>query len=137
MDIATAMEFVADRRKGVVITIKQDGRPHASNILYAANEGTVRISVTTGRAKTHNLERDPRASLHVTSDDFWHWVVVEGTASFSPMADADEPATLEALRQLYRDIAGEHADWDDYDEAMISEERMVLTIDVTHAYGQP
>lgn len=136
MDIATAMEFVADRRKGVVITIKQDGRPHASNILYAANEGTVRISVTTGRAKTHNLERDPRASLHVTSDDFWHWVVVEGTASFSPMADADEPATLEALRQLYRDIAGEHADWDDYDEAMISEERMVLTIDVTHAYGQ-
>lgn len=136
MDIATAMEFVADRRKGVVITIKQDGRPHASNILYAANEGTVRISVTTGRAKTHNLERDPRASLHVTSDDFWHWVVVEGTASFSPMADADEPATLEALRQLYRDIAGEHADWDDYDEAMISEERMVLTIDLTHAYGQ-
>lgn len=136
MDIATAMEFVANRRKGVVITIKQDGRPHASNILYAANEGTVRISVTTGRAKTHNLERDPRASLHVTSDDFWHWVVVEGTASFSPMADADEPATLEALRQLYRDIAGEHADWDDYDEAMISEERMVLTIDLTHAYGQ-
>lgn len=136
MDVETAMNFVRERRKGVVIALKRDGRPQASNILYAADGTAVRISVTATRAKTHNLQRDPRASLHVTSDDFWHWVVVEGTASFSPVATADDRATLRTLRQLYRDIQGEHNDWDDYDRAMVDEQRMMLTIDVESAYGQ-
>lgn len=136
MDVATAMEFVGQRREGVVIALKADGRPHASNINYAADATTVRISVTADRAKTRNLQRDDRVSLHVTSDDFWSWVVVEGTARLSPVASADDPETLAALRKLYRDIRGEHNHWADYDRAMVEDRRMVLTIEVTHAYGQ-
>lgn len=144
MDLSRALDSAAERKQGVVIAIKSDGRPQASNIVYAldrigddADEGaTVRVSVTANRAKTNNLQRDPRASLHVTSDDFWSWIVLEGEASLSPVADADDESTLEPLRALYRDLSGEHDDWDDYDAAMVRDERQVLTISVTYAYGQ-
>ena len=87
------------RTQGVLITLKSDGRPQASNIAYATDvdDERVRISVTTSRAKTNNLQRDPRASLHVTSDDFWKWVVLEGDASFSPVATAGDEASVAAL----------------------------------------
>ncbi len=140
MDLDRALDFAADHKQGVVIALKSDGRPQASNIMYALDHGddgsTVRISVTANRAKTNNLQRDPRASLHVTSDDFWKWVVLEGDASLSPVAGADDESTLEPLRALYRDLSGEHEDWDDYDAAMVRNERQVLTIAVTYAYGQ-
>lgn len=136
MQLDRAMDFLAERDRGVLVTLKRDGRPQASNILFAASDRTARISVTADRAKTRNVQRDPRVSLHATTDDFWSWVVVEGTASLSPVADEDDPASLPALRRLYGDISGEHPDWDDYDRAMVAERRQVLTIAVTHAYGQ-
>lgn len=140
MDLDRALDFAADHQQGVVIALKSDGRPQASNIVYAlerdGDAGTVRISVTANRAKTNNLQRDPRASLHVTSDDFWRWVVLEGDASLSPVATADDEATLVPLRDLYRDVSGEHDDWDDYDAAMVRDQRQVLSIAVTYAYGQ-
>ncbi len=137
MQLDRATDFAAARHAGVLITLKRDGRPQASNINYACDATTARISVTASRAKTNNLQRDPRASLHVTSDDFWRWVVLEGTASFTPVASVDDPDTLEALRTLYRDVRGEeHPDWDDYDRAMVEDRRQVLTIDLDHAYGQ-
>ena len=51
------------------LTLKRDGRPQLSNVgyLYDGPSRTALISVTDGRAKSHNLRRDPRASLHVTT----------------------------------------------------------------------
>lgn len=58
---------LAEHRWGVLATVKRDGRPQLSNVGYAfdAAEGLVRVSVTADRAKTRNLERDPRVTLHV------------------------------------------------------------------------
>src|SRR4051794_7636855 len=71
---------------GVLATIKRDGRPQLSNVGYAWDDGLVRVSVTADRAKTGNLRRDPRVGLHVSSRDFWTWVVVEGTAELTAVA---------------------------------------------------
>ena len=71
VEISEALEFVADNRNGVLTTQKRDGQPQLSNITYAVIDGVVKISITAGRAKYSNLLRDPRASLHVTRDDFW------------------------------------------------------------------
>jgi hypothetical protein len=38
---------------------------------------------------------------------------------------------------LYRNIAGEHPDWDDYRQAMVTDRRVVLTLPITHVYGMP
>jgi PPOX class probable F420-dependent enzyme len=132
------LDVVADHRWGVLATIKGDGRPQLSNIGYAYDRaaGVVRISVTADRAKTRNLQRDPRASLHVTSADFWTWVVVEGTADLTPVAADPHDGTVEELVTYYRGVNGEHPDWDEYRQAMVADRRLVVRLSVEHAYGQ-
>jgi PPOX class probable F420-dependent enzyme len=91
--------------------------------------------MTTGRAKTANIRRDPRVSLHVTAEDFWSYVVLEGRADLSPVATAPDDATAEELVALYRTLAGEHPDWDDYRRAMVTDGRLVCTLRPERAYG--
>lgn len=135
MDLDRALQFAADRSKGVLLTIRSNGRPQASNIIYTLADGVARVSVTEDRAKTVNLRRDPRASLHVASDDFWQYVVLEADAELSPVATEPGDATTRELRDVYRAISGEHDDWDDYDRAMVEQGRLVLRLRPSHAYG--
>jgi PPOX class probable F420-dependent enzyme len=136
MDLDVALAFVGERRRGVVTTLKADGRPQLSNITYHLGEdGVVRISITDDRAKTKNLRRDPRVSLHVTSDDFWQYVVVEGRAELTPVAAAPDDATVDELVAYYRAVLGEHPDWDDYRRAMVADGRLVLRLQPERAYG--
>ncbi|MGZ4676442.1 MAG: PPOX class F420-dependent oxidoreductase [Acidimicrobiia bacterium] len=136
MDLTTALAFLHEHRQGVLTTIRRDGRPQLSNIVYAIDDaGTIRISVTADRAKTKNLARDPRASLYVSRDDFWAYAVVDGRAELTPVAADPHDATVEALVALYRSLAGEHDDWDDYRAAMVRDRRLVLSIHPEHAYG--
>lgn len=135
MDLPLALDFAGDRSRGVLMTVRSSGRPQASNIVYALDDGVIRISVTDDRAKTANLRRDPRASLHVTSDDFWQYVVLEADAELSAVAREPGDAVCLELRDYYRSVSGEHDDWDDYDAAMVREGRMVVRLRPTHAYG--
>lgn len=135
MDLDRALDFAADRTRGVLMTLRGNGRPQASNILYGLQDRVVRISVTDDRAKTANLRRDRRASLHVASDDFWQYVVLEGHAELSPVAAEPGDAACLELRDLYRSIQGEHEDWDDYDAAMVRDRRMVIRMHPERAYG--
>lgn len=133
------LKLVAAEKGGVLATLKRDGRPQLSNVnhAYYADEGVIKVSLTDDRAKTKNLRRDPRASYHVTSADRWAWTVAEGTADLSPVAADPHDATVEELIQLYRDVQGEHPDWEDYRRAMVRDRRVVLRLRVERAYGQP
>ena len=86
-------------------------------------------------AGRHGAHRDPRASLHVTSDDFWQYAVLEADAELSAVAQEPGDAACLELRDYYRSVSGEHDDWDDYDAAMIREGRLVVRLRPTHAYG--
>jgi PPOX class probable F420-dependent enzyme len=136
MELSEAMDFVRTERQGVLTTIRRDGRPQLSNIIYAVDAaGSMRISVTASRAKTRNLTRDPRASLYVCRENFWAYAVVDGSAELTPVAADPHDATVDELVDLYRALAGEHDDWDDYRAAMVRDGRLVLRINPTSAYG--
>ncbi len=124
---------------GVLATIKRDGRPQLSNVSYHFDprELVIRVSITEPRAKTRNLRRDPRASILVDPDDGWSYAVAEGTPELTPPAAAPGDDTVEALIALYRNIAGEHSDWDEYRQAMVTDRRVVLTLPISHLYGMP
>src|ERR1700744_1856433 len=115
------LAVIADNSLGVLATLKRDGRPQLSNVSYHfdARAVALQVSITEPRAKTRNLRRDPRASLHVSSDDGGPYAVAEGDAILPPPAAAPDDDTVEALITLYRNIAGEHPDWDDYRRAMV------------------
>lgn len=136
MELQDALTLVEARKLGVLITLRRDGRPQSSNVVYAVSGRQIRISVTEDRAKTRNLRRDPRAALHVSTADGSAWAAVEGLAELSPVSTTPGDETGRALAQLYVAIAGsEHPDWDDYHRAMVAERRLMLTIDITHGYG--
>lgn len=136
MEISAALDYIRQRQRGVLLTLKADGRPQASNIMYGVgDDGVIRISATADRAKSANARRDPRVSLHVTAEDFWSYVVVDGDADVTPTAAAPDDATVEELVELYRSLQGEHPDWDDYRAAMVNDRRLVIRIHPTHAYG--
>ncbi len=136
MDLTDVLQFVRAHRQGVLATIRSNGRPQLSNIMYVpAEEDTVRISITADRAKTANLRRDPRASLYVPGDTFWQYVVVEAAAELSPVAADPHDATVDLLVEYYRAGSGEHPDWDDYRAAMVSDGRLVLTLRPERGYG--
>ena len=123
-------------RRGVLLPRRAGGPPQASNTGYVVGDaGLVRISATADRAKSANARRDPRVSLHVTAEDFWSYVVLEGDADVSPTAAAPDDATVDELVELYRSMQGEHPDWDEYRAAMVNDRRLVIRIRPTHAYG--
>lgn len=134
---AALVKLVAGRDLGVLVTLKRDGRPQLSNINYHfdPDRRLVRISVTADRAKARNLARDPRASLHVSSPDGWSYAVAEGDADLSAVASDPGDAAVEELVAVYRDIRGEHPDWDDYRRAMVEDRRLVIRLRVERLYG--
>lgn len=133
------LALIGGNSLGVLATLKRDGRPQLSNVSYHFDPRAVAItvSITEPRAKTRNLRRDPRASIHVSSDDGWSYAVAEGDAILTPPAAAPDDDTVEALITLYRNIAGEHPDWDEYRQAMVDDRRVLLTLPVSHVYGVP
>lgn len=139
MSDSDLQSLLADNHAGVLVTLKADGRPQLSNVnhTYDRDQQLLRVSITADRAKSKNLSRDPRASYHVTSTDFWKWAVAEGDAELTPIAADPQDATVEELIEVYRAITGrEHPDWDEYRAAMVRDQRRVVRLHVTHVYGQ-
>ena len=93
------------------------------------------MSITEPRAKTRNLRRDPRASYMVTTPNLRGYAVGEGTASSPRPPLIRTTPTVDALMDVYRTIAGEHPDWDEYRAAMVADQRVVLTLRFDHIYG--
>lgn len=140
------IELIAGHQAGVLTTIKSDGRPQLSNVNYhyypaagsdsgSGAAGLIKVSITADRAKYRNLLRDPRASLHVTSGDFWTYAVAESTAEFSEVAADEHDPAVQELVELFRDVQGEHSDWDDYRRAMVADRRVVLRLPIHRVYG--
>jgi PPOX class probable F420-dependent enzyme len=130
-------ELLGAQNRGVLVTLRRNGRPQLSNVSYAweAGEQTIVVSTTDDRAKTANLRRDPRVSFYVTSGDFWSYVVVDGHAELSEVAKDPYDAAVEELVDYYRAVNGDHPDWDDYRAAMVRDRRLVVRIRAERAYG--
>lgn len=137
MDIDAALQWAAQRKHGVLITIRADGRPQSSDVSYFVNDGSIMISVTDDRAKTKNLRRDPRAVFHITEPESWSYVSFDGEVELSPVAAAPDDETVDSLIEYYRAVAGqEHPDWDDYRRAMVTESRLLVRLSPKSAVGQ-
>jgi len=136
MELADALEFAKTTRHGVLVTTRSNTRPQLSNISYTVSaDGTIRISITADRAKYRNLVGEPWAALHITRPDFYAYVVVEGDVTLSDVAAAPDDAAVDELVEVYRAIAGEHENWDEYRAAMVADKRVVVRINPTRAYG--
>ena len=135
MDEQQARAYVGRNHAAVMATLKRDGRPQLSNVAYFLDDdGTLKVSVTKDRAKTKNLRRDPRVSMTCLDLAHWHsYVVVEGNVSF-----IEGEAALPELRRYYRRVSGQdHPNWQEYDQAMVRDGRLLLVVTPDRFYGSP
>ena len=136
MELKDALATARENRESVLTTIRRNGRPQLSNVLHAVgDDGLIRISTTADRAKFKNLQREPWAALHFNAKSHWSYAVIEGDVTLSDVAADPNDEAVEELVELYRSMAGEHDDWDEYRAAMVAEQRAVVRISPTRAYG--
>ncbi len=130
MEISDALDFLRSNHKSVLIAYKQDGNLQPSPVNHGVDgSGRVVISSREPAFKVRNLRRTPRATLCAFTDNFYGpWVAVDGTVEIISLPDAMEP-----LVDLYRQIQGEHPDWEDYRAAMVRDERLIIAITPTVA----
>jgi PPOX class probable F420-dependent enzyme len=121
------LEFIRPRHRAILATTRRDGSMQMSpNTMGVDDSGRLVISTYPHRAKVHNIRRDPTVSVCVLSDDFGdEWVQVYGSAEV-----IDLPQAVEPLVEYYRNIAGEHSDWDEYREAMVEQGKCLIRIDI-------
>ena len=131
MDLTAALQFARTNDRTVLCTRRQDGRPQMSPVNSGLVDGAVCISSRKQLAKVRNVRRDPEVSVLIfTKRFFGSWVQIDGRAEI-----VDQPEALDLLVTVYRAIAGEHPDWDEYREAMIRDERVVIRIHPERASG--
>lgn len=130
MDIHDARRFLTENHRAVLHTTRADGAPQLSPVVQAVDaEGYVCISTRDTAMKVKNLRRRPKAALLGLSDGFFgQWVQVDGTVQIVTLPDA-----MEGLRDIYRAVAGEHPDWDEFDAAMVQERRVMLRLQIERA----
>ncbi|WP_030463685.1 PPOX class F420-dependent oxidoreductase [Kitasatospora sp. NRRL B-11411] len=125
VELAALLDFVRPRHRALLLTRRADGSPQASPLTCGVDDAN-RIVVSTypERAKTRNARRDPAVSVVVLSDE-WNgpWVQIDGEAEV-----LDLPEALEPLVEYYRNISGEHPDWDEYREAMRRQGKSLIRI---------
>jgi PPOX class probable F420-dependent enzyme len=125
MDLDEARQFLRANHRSVLVTRKRTGDPQLSPVNHGVDDlGRVVISSREPAYKVRNLRRDRRASLLGLNDGFYgEWVQIDGTAELISLPEAMEP-----LVELYRQIQGEHPDWDDYRAAMLRDQRLIIAI---------
>jgi len=128
VDLPDLLEFVRPRHRMVLITRRADGAPQASPVSGGVDDdGRIVISTYPERAKTVNARRRPEVSVLVLSDDFGGaWVQVDGTCEV-----LDVPDSVEPLVEYFRNISGEHPDWDEYRRAMVDQGKSLLRVTPT------
>lgn len=135
-DEGDLLELVACGREAVLATIRRDGRPQLSNILYTWDPGEriARISTTAKRAKTRNLMRDPRATLYVPGDHFWAFAVADCDGEIcGPTKTAGDEAGQELLK-VHSSFYGA-LEPDAFFKEMVANERLLIRLRVSHLYG--
>lgn len=125
------LDFVRPRHRMVLLTRRSDGTPQASPVAGGVDDsGRIVIATYPQRAKTRNARKRPEVSVVVLSDE-WDdaWVQVDGECEVLDASDGAE--ALDAFVEYFRNIAGEHSDWEEYREAMVKQGKSLLRITPT------
>jgi PPOX class probable F420-dependent enzyme len=130
MEIEKAQEFLRENHRGIFTTSRGDGRPQMSPVTHTLDdEGKICISTRKPAIKVKNSRRDPRVSLCAINDQFFgQWLQIDGTAQVVEL-----PEAMDGLVAYYRAAAGEHPNWDEYREAMVRDERVLLRVTIERA----
>lgn len=130
-DAESARAFLRDNHRAVLATTRRDGSPQLSPVTVGVDDdGYAVVSTREPSMKVRNLRRHPHASLCAFTDNFFgQWVQVAG-----PVEIVSLPEAMDGLIAVYRQAKGEeHPDWDEFRDAMVREQRVLVRIRIDEA----
>tara|TARA_B100000676_G_C18050647_1_gene830930 strand:+ start:853 stop:1275 length:423 start_codon:yes stop_codon:yes gene_type:complete len=137
MDFEDVSCFLESNHRGVITTNRPDGSSHSSIVVCGLyNQQPVFVSVYPKSQKIKNLRRDTRCTFLSVSPDWREWVTVEGKASLVGYDNTPHEEMRKLLRKVYMCCSDtEHPDWTEYDEAMVEQEAVIVTVTPEKVYG--
>ena len=137
MDFNDVVPFFETHKRGVIATRRPNGATHSSIVVCGAYEGNAAfVSVYPRSQKIRNLRRDPNCTVLSVRDDWREWVSVEGQATLINYNNTDAEEMRVLLRKVYMACSHtEHPDWEEYDQAMIDQEAVIVLVKPERVYG--
>ena len=137
MNFDDVTSFFETHHRGVIATRRPNGATHSSIVVCGAYKGNAAfVSVYPRSQKIRNLRRDPNCTVLAVRDDWREWVSVEGQATLFGYDNMDAEEMRVMLREVYMACSHtEHPDWDEYDQAMIDQEAVIVLVKPERVYG--
>ena len=128
--------MLGEQSFGTLATVKRDGHPHLTTMLYGWDPATRTLRFTTraGRLKVRHLRRDPHAALYVQGGDVWSFAVAEGEAEISEVTTVPGDAVGRELLALIPESL-RPADEAEFFEEQVAERRVVIRLKALRLYG--
>ena len=137
MNYEEALPFLRKNHKGVVSTPRPDGSTHSSIVVCGIyREKPTFVSVYPKSQKIENLRRNPNCTLVSVTGDWRNYAVVEGTVLMTDYDSFDNESMRIKLREAYMSCSDTpHPNWEEYDEAMVQQKAVIVSIDPRRVYG--
>jgi len=128
--------FVTRNHIGVMTTFRRNKSIQMSIVTCGPYANGIAFTTTIKSAKVINLERDSHCSLLISEPNWTGYLVIEGYALISSSTNTRGNELQQSFRDLYRASGGgEHPNWKEFDEAMKSDGRVIITVIPEHTYG--
>ncbi len=127
-----AGSFVSENPQATLVTHRHDGGIQASPIrVLVDSDGAIVACTRESTAKAHNLARDPRFALCVTTKEWvGPWITIEGIAKLVHL-----PEAIEMLRAFYLQRDGSVLGDPEFSDKMKAEERLIIRFHVERTAG--
>ena len=137
MDFEDVRPFLETHHRGVIATRRPNGATHSSIVVCGAYDGHAAfVSVYPRSQKIRNLRRDPNCTVLAVTEDWRQWASIEGQAKLFDYSNMDAEEMRVKLREVYMACSDtEHPDWDEYDQAMIDQEAVIVLVESKRVYG--
>ncbi|MCY4652956.1 MAG: TIGR03618 family F420-dependent PPOX class oxidoreductase [Dehalococcoidia bacterium] len=137
MEFDDVRPFLETHHRGVIATHRPNGATHSSIVVCGAYDGNAAfVSVYPRSQKIRNLRRDPNCTVLAVTDDWRQYAVIEGRARLFDYSNMDAEEIRVMLRDVYMACSDtEHPDWEEYDQAMIEQEAVIVLVQPERVYG--
>ena len=138
MEFEDVKSHFENNHRGVITTFRTNGAGHSSIVVCGAYQGNAAFVIVRGNsAKTHNLRRDPRCTVMSVSDNWRTCTIVEGQATLMDYHNTDPEKMRVELREVFRACGDkDHPDWEEYDQAMVTQDAVIVLVKPDHVYGK-
>ena len=128
MEIAQAKAFLQQNHRACIAVRQKDGWPQMTLVTPAIDaDGRVIITSRGTTYKIKHIRRDPRVSMLVFGEQYSgsKFVQIHGTAELIEL-----PKAMDILIYWYKQVRGEHKNWDDYKKQMQDEKRTIIRVTI-------